>query len=143
MPQRNSLESVTVLESRTVSDVVVGIGMRAGTTADVILAAIVAACGEQRVTRLATVDRRAGEAGLLGAASTLGVDIVSYTAAELAAVEVPNLAEHSLRTLGTPSVAEAAALLASGGGTLTVPKRVLNGVVVAVSAVAVSRPGTT
>ncbi len=137
------LESVTVRDSQTVADVVVGIGMREGTSTEVILAAIVEVCAEKHVTCLTTVDKRASEPGLISAASTLGVDIVSYTAAELAAVDVPNPAEHSLRTLGTPSVAEAAALLASGGGTLTVPKRVLNGVVVAVSTVAVSRPGTT
>lgn len=118
-------------------DVIVGVGIRPGTVTEVILAAIGAVRGDHRVARLATVDKRACEAGLLSAAIALGVDIVSYTAAELAAVGVPNPSEHSLRTLGTSSVAEAAAILASGSETLAVPKRVVNGVVVAVGVVAV------
>lgn len=46
-----------------------------------------------------------------------------YTAEELAAVEVPNPSETVERHVGTPSVCEAAALLASGQDTLLLPKR--------------------
>jgi cobalt-precorrin 5A hydrolase/precorrin-3B C17-methyltransferase len=49
------------------------------------------------------------------------VPLVTYSAEELAAVEVPNPSGAPLAAVGTPSVAEAAALLR--GGELLVPKR--------------------
>ncbi|GAQ61496.1 cobalamin biosynthesis protein CbiG [Streptomyces scabiei] len=73
------------------------------------------------VAALATVDRKAGEPGLVRAAARLGVPLVTYSARELAAVEVPHPSDLPLAALGTPSVAEAAALV--GGGELLVPKR--------------------
>ncbi len=47
--------------------------------------------------------------------------LVTYSADELAAVEVPNPSDAPLAAVGTPSVAEAAALV--DGGELLVPKR--------------------
>lgn len=73
------------------------------------------------VAVLATVDGKAGEPGLVRAAARLGVPLVTYSARELAAVEVPHPSDRPLAALGTPSVAEAAALV--GGGELLVPKR--------------------
>lgn len=73
------------------------------------------------VAMLATVDAKAGEPGLVQAAERLGVPLVTYSAEELATVEVPNPSGVALAALGTPSVAEAAAL--AGGGELLVPKR--------------------
>ncbi|CAM5473101.1 hypothetical protein STENM223S_08294 [Streptomyces tendae] len=73
------------------------------------------------VAELATVDTRAGEPGIVGAAERLGVPLVTYPAGELAGVEVPNPSDAPLATVGTPSVAEAAALVR--GGELLVPKR--------------------
>lgn len=65
--------------------------------------------------------RRPHEPGLVQAAERLGVPLVTYSAEELATVEVPNPSGVALAALGTPSVAEAAAL--AGGGELLVPKR--------------------
>ena len=48
-----------------------------------------------------------------------------YTPAELAAVPVPNPSETVLRYTGTPSVSEAAALLAAGGGQQPAPMSAL------------------
>ena len=45
-----------------------------------------------------------------------------YAHDELAGVKVPNPSEAALRCLGTPSVCEAAAILASGGGNLILTK---------------------
>ncbi|MYW47420.1 cobalamin biosynthesis protein, partial [Streptomyces sp. SID161] len=73
------------------------------------------------VAELATVDARAEEPGIVAAAERLGVPLVTYSAEELAAVVVPNPSAAPLAAVGTPSVAEAAALL--GGGDLLVPKR--------------------
>lgn len=73
------------------------------------------------IAELATVDAKAQEPGIVAAAERLGVPLVSYSAEELAAVEVPNPSDAPLAAVGTPSVAEAAALI--GGGELLVPKR--------------------
>jgi cobalamin biosynthesis protein CbiG len=72
---------------------------------------------------LATIDRKLTEPGLLALAARLGLRLVGFSAAELAAVEVPNPSELVRRTVGTASVAEAAARLAAGGQPLLVPKR--------------------
>ncbi|GAB1334907.1 precorrin-3B C(17)-methyltransferase [Streptomyces sp. E-15] len=73
------------------------------------------------VAELATVDAKAEEPGIVGAAARLGVPVVTYSAGELAGVAVPNPSDAPLAAVGTPSVAEAAAL--SRGGELLVPKR--------------------
>jgi cobalamin biosynthesis protein CbiG len=75
----------------------------------------------ESVAALATVDAKGGEPGIVEAAECLGVPLVTYSAAELARVEVPNPSGAPLTAVGTPSVAEAAALVP--GGELLVPKR--------------------
>ncbi|WP_411146180.1 Rv2231c family pyridoxal phosphate-dependent protein CobC [Streptomyces sp. x-80] len=76
------------------------------------------------VTALATVAARAAEPGLVGAARRLGVPLRSYPAEALAAVPVPAPSSTARAAVGTPSVAEAAALLAAGpGAELLVGKR--------------------
>ncbi|MGB2567196.1 precorrin-3B C(17)-methyltransferase [Micromonospora citrea] len=69
---------------------------------------------------LASVDLKADEEGILATARALGVPLETRPAAELAAVDVPHPSEVVRAVVGTPSVAEAAAL--AGGGTLLVPK---------------------
>lgn len=65
---------------------------------------------------VATVDVKQDEPGLLAAARERGWEITGFTPAELAAVAVPNPSEAVRAAIGTPSVAEAAALLAAGRG---------------------------
>lgn len=73
---------------------------------------------------LATLDRRAEHPALLGAAAELGVPLVAFPAATLDTVEVPTPSPVVRDAVGTGSVAEAAALLASGpGGRLAAGKR--------------------
>ncbi|MCX4094242.1 cobalamin biosynthesis protein [Nocardia sp. alder85J] len=110
---------------------VVGIGFRPGTAGSVILAALRECLGDNGIRCLATIDRRGGEAGLAAAAGELGVPIVVFTAAELAAVAEPAVSPRVAAAVGTPSVAEAAALLATGSGELVLRKRVVGGVTVA------------
>ncbi|MEH0934746.1 precorrin-3B C(17)-methyltransferase [Micromonospora psammae] len=69
---------------------------------------------------LASIDVKADEAGIVDTARALGVPLETAAAAELAAVDVPHPSEVVRAAVGTPSVAEAAAL--RGGGTLLVPK---------------------
>ncbi|MGW0050774.1 cobalamin biosynthesis protein [Nocardia cyriacigeorgica] len=114
-------------------ELAVGLGLRPGTSAERIVAAVRTMLGEQPIACLATVDRRAAEPGLRAAAAQFGVPISSFTAAELAAVPVPNPSGHAMSALGVPGVAEAAALLA-GTGALVFSRRVVDGVVIAAAA---------
>ncbi|GAA2601427.1 hypothetical protein Stube_53430 [Streptomyces tubercidicus] len=75
-----------------------------------------AGCTDRPVVALATVAAKAAEPGLLGAARQLGVPLRSFPAAALAAVPVPGPSASVAAAVGTPSVAEAAALLAAGPG---------------------------
>jgi cobalamin biosynthesis protein CbiG len=64
---------------------------------------------------------RARHPGIVGAAARLGVPLRTHPAALLAGITVPHPSGAVLAAVGTPSVAEAAALV--GGGELLVPKR--------------------
>ncbi|CAM5252382.1 hypothetical protein SFUMM280S_06798 [Streptomyces fumanus] len=103
-----------------------GVGASRNAPAEEILALVEGALREAGLSpaslaELATVDAKAEEPGIVAAAERLGVPLVTYPAGELARVEVPNPSEAPLAAVGTPSVAEAAALLR--GGDLLVPKR--------------------
>jgi len=112
---------------------VVGIGMVPGVTADEVLAAVDAVLpGGAAGVRLATLDARADEPGLADAAARRGWPIAAYPAAVLAEVLVPSPSARVAELTGTPSVAEAAALV--DGGSLVVGKTVHGRVTVAVSA---------
>ncbi|WP_405964634.1 precorrin-3B C(17)-methyltransferase [Streptomyces sp. NBC_00723] len=105
---------------------VVGVGASSGAPADEVLDLVEGVLREaglsvRSLAELATVDAKADEPGIVGAARRLGVPVVTYSAEELAGVEVPNPSDAPLAAVGTPSVAEAAALI--GGGELLVPKR--------------------
>ncbi|MEH0422282.1 precorrin-3B C(17)-methyltransferase [Streptomyces sp. B21-083] len=105
---------------------VVGVGASKGAPVEEVLALVRGALVDAglsvaSVAALATVDAKADEPGIIGAAERLGVPVVTYPADELAGVAVPNPSAAPLAAVGTPSVAEAAALV--GGGELLVPKR--------------------
>lgn len=102
-----------------------GIGCDRGTPAatigqavDAALADLSAHCGASAfsVGAAASIDLKAGEAGLLELAAARGWPLTFYPAAQLAAVAVPNPSATVLRHTDTPSVSEAAALLAAGSG---------------------------
>lgn len=80
------------------------------------IAAALAACGAtlEDVWAAASIDLKANEPGLLEVAAGHGWPCLFYTAAELATVDVPNPSETVRKYTGTPSVSEAAALLAAG-----------------------------
>src|SRR3954454_18517076 len=119
---------------------VVGIGMVPGVTADEVLAAVDAVLPAGRLdvrpdvrpdVRLATLDTRADEPGLVEAAARRGWRVDAYPSSVLAAVRVPSPSSRVAELVGTPSVAEAAALV--DGGTLTVVKTAHGRVTVAVA----------
>jgi cobalt-precorrin 5A hydrolase/precorrin-3B C17-methyltransferase len=72
------------------------------------------------VVAVATIASRADDLAIV----TLGWPVTAFSPDELRAVVVPNPSAVAHTTTGTPSVAEAAALLAAGaGGQLIVAKR--------------------
>jgi len=93
----------------------VGVGASRGVSAAEVLSLIDmvldgAGLSPLSVAALATVDAKADEPGIVEAAARRGWPLVSYPAADLAAVVVPNPGAAALAAVGTPSVAEAAAL---------------------------------
>lgn len=116
--------------------VCVGIGCRRGIAADIVDEALdrflrgnaiapAALCG------LASIDAKAGEAGILETARKRGLLFTIYTARELGEVEVPNPSARVASHMGVESVCEAAAILFAEKGELVVPKTVWNGVTLA------------
>lgn len=85
------------------------------------------------VAGVASLDRKGDEPGLLALCQQRKWPLKVFTAARLAAVPVPNGSLMVARQVGTPSVAEAAALAAAGGGAagtgarLLAPKTVVHG----------------
>ncbi|MFB7457503.1 precorrin-3B C(17)-methyltransferase [Streptomyces sp. NPDC056188] len=105
---------------------VVGVGASRGAPVEEVVGLVEGVLAEAGLSaaslaELATVDAKAEEPGVVEAARRLGVPLVTYSAGELAAVDVPNPSRAPLAAVGTPSVAEAAALVR--GGELLVPKR--------------------
>jgi len=107
-------------------NVVVGAGCSRGCCADELLGLIDAALaelGRPSVRTLATNDVKAGEPGLRAAAGRRGWPVELHTAQALRDVAVPTPSAVVAGHVGTPSVAEAAALLSARGGGLLVAKR--------------------
>lgn len=96
-----------------------GLGCDRGTPAATLRQAIDEALARAGATladveAVASIDLKADEAGLLEVARACGWTLRFYAAAELAQVMVPNPSETVRKHTGTPSVSEAAALLAAG-----------------------------
>ncbi|MFJ4967257.1 Rv2231c family pyridoxal phosphate-dependent protein CobC [Streptomyces sp. NPDC088755] len=97
-------------------NLVVGVGARSGAPLDEVYGLIEdvlrgAGLRTADVVELATVEAKAQEPGIVGAAARLGVPVRSHPAAALAGVRVPNPSGAAEGAVGTPSVAEAAALI--------------------------------
>jgi cobalt-precorrin 5A hydrolase len=99
--------------------VVLGLGCDRGAAPETLATAVEQALALtglplSAVAGLATIDKKHDEAAIRELARRHGWPLRFYTARELAAVPVPNPSEAVLRHMGTPAVAEAAALLAAG-----------------------------
>ena len=103
---------------------VAGVGCSTGAPAEEVSAlvdAALAGAGLARgsVAEIATIDLKAAEPAISG----LGLPVRAFPPGALAEVAVPNPSDTVRRAVGTPSVAEAAALSAAGpGAELVVPK---------------------
>ncbi|MFG3601117.1 precorrin-3B C(17)-methyltransferase [Micromonospora chersina] len=122
-------DRVVPLDGRTVvlrpPSLVAGIGSSRGVPAAEVTGLLRRALADAGLSPaslrcLATVDLKADEAGIRATADAYGVPLETSPAAELAAVDVPHPSEVVRAAVGTPSVAEAAAL--RHGGALLVPK---------------------
>jgi cobalt-precorrin 5A hydrolase len=99
--------------------IALGLGCDRDTPATTIARCIseaLAVCGATHadVWAVASIDLKADEAGLLQVIEQHGWPCLFYPAAALAAVDVPNPSETVRKYTGTPSVSEAAAILAAG-----------------------------
>jgi cobalamin biosynthesis protein CbiG len=103
---------------------VVGAGCSLGCSAEELAALVDDALAhlDGAVVAVASVDRRAEEPCVTALAAKFGVPLRTFAADELKHVDVPTPSAAVHVHVGTPSVAEAAALLAAPG-TLIVPKR--------------------
>lgn len=95
----------------------VGVGASKGAPAEEVVGLIRDTLNEAglsplSIAELVTVDAKADEPGIVAAAARFGVPLRTYAAEELARIEVPNPSGAPLAAVGTPSVAEAAALAA-------------------------------
>ncbi|MFN2555824.1 MAG: precorrin-3B C(17)-methyltransferase [Nitriliruptorales bacterium] len=105
---------------------VVGVGASSGVTAEEVIALIDSALADAglspgSVACLSTLDLKADEEGIVEAAATRGWPLRTLPAERLAAIPVPNPSAVVAAAVGTPSVAEAAALHL--GGELLIEKR--------------------
>lgn len=107
-----------------------GLGCDRGTPVATIADAVDAALAELAVRHpgaalsieaAASIALKADEAGLLELAQARGWRLNFYPAATLAQVPVPNPSATVLKHTGTPSVSEAAALLAAGRAEVPAP----------------------
>ena len=112
------------------TSLVVGVGSSSGAGTDA-LGGLVAGVLEEAgldsgcVGAVATVDRKLEEPAIVALSRRMGAPLVAFTAAELSGVDVPNPSAAAADAVGTPSVSEAAALLAAGpGGQLLVAKTI-------------------
>ena len=125
-------DRVIDLDERTVAlrppSLVVGVGASRGVPVEELAALVdaalrAAALSPLSVRAVATVDAKAGEPGLVELARRRGWPLVAHSAQRLAAVDVPNPSEVVRAEVGTPSVAEAAALVTTSAAALLVPKQ--------------------
>lgn len=124
-------------------NLVAGVGCRSGTSENDILKAVqnaLARCGYSILSlrALATIGRKAGEPGLIGAAAALNLPILSFSAEEINNFfQTTRLQLHSSEfvrnSVGVPAVCEPAALLATGKGELILPKQQYPGITVAIA----------
>jgi len=100
----------------------VGLGCDRGVMLSTVREAVLAALAQvgarpDQVEAAASITLKRDEAAFLALAEELNWRLYFYEAHALKQVEVPHPSETVLRYTGTPSVSEAAALLAAGAGT--------------------------
>jgi cobalt-precorrin 5A hydrolase len=111
-----------------VSGFVVGAGCSRGCPTVELIELIEHVLGQAGIERgevvaLATIDSRATEPALVQVAGMMGWPLQTHPPQRLAGVDVPSPSSVVASHAGTPSVAEAAALLSAGNGRVVVVKQ--------------------
>ena len=125
LPAQVQSERLLILRPQ---NLVLGIGCNSGTGADEIEAVVCANLKRlflsvKSISCIASAAAKRSEAGLLAFAGKFALPITFYESSELNAVQVPSPpSNHALKAIGAAGVAEPAALLVSGGGTLLLKK---------------------
>jgi cobalt-precorrin 5A hydrolase / precorrin-3B C17-methyltransferase len=106
----------------------VGIGCERGTSQQLIETAIDETCktyhlATEAIAGIASINLKADEVGILALCRDRNLPLRTFSAIQLKAVKVPNPSEVVQQEVGTPSVAEAAAILADQN-ILLVPKQI-------------------
>lgn len=109
-------------------ELVLGIGCERGTSVGLLERGVDKVLSDQRlsasaVRAIASIDRKKGEAGLLALSQRRGWPLHFFTAAQLASV-TPEGSERVRAHVGTPAVAEPAALLLAHAARLLIEKTV-------------------
>ncbi|HLP89638.1 MAG TPA: cobalamin biosynthesis protein [Nostocaceae cyanobacterium] len=122
------------LDFLSVQELWLGIGCQSGVSSELIQLAIEKVLQEFKIIPsaiigIATIDSKAQEAGLVEFCQLYNLPLKTFSAAILSSVDVPNPANVVNKSVKTPSVAEAAAILATSQltarGKLLVPKQIL------------------
>ncbi|GAB7025231.1 cobalt-precorrin 5A hydrolase [Geotalea toluenoxydans] len=125
LPPQVQSEKLLILRPR---NLVLGIGCNSGTSAEEIGALVSANMKRlflsmKSLKCIASATAKRAEPGLLTFAERLGLSIAFYESEELNRVDSPSPpSNHALAAIGATGVAEPAALLASGGGTMLLKK---------------------
>lgn len=101
--------------------VILGMGCDRGTSLQTLSTAVNNALQQSglainSITAIATIDKKSDEQGLLALSKSNNWPLHFYSAQQLSKVEVPNPSQVVLKYMGTPAVAEAAAMLAANTG---------------------------
>ena len=101
--------------------VILGVGCDRGTPFETLETAVdqalaMSGLGRETVCGLATIDKKNDEACILTLAARTNWPLHFFSAEELVRVPVPNPSVTVMKYMGTPAVAEAAALLAAHAG---------------------------
>jgi precorrin-3B C17-methyltransferase len=115
-PARDSLREIPRGPLPPAGSLILGIGCDRGTALTTLEEAVAGALAQlhqdpSAVAAIATIDQKGDEAAILALAHQGGWPLHLFSAAELAQVPVPNPSATVRARMGTPSVAEAAALL--------------------------------
>ncbi len=132
-------EPIITTSTEALKSVIVGIGCRRGAGAEVIMTAVKtaleeSAVGIDQVRYLASADIKSDEKGLIEAAKRLEVPLRFIASQEIrTTIKAFEHSEFVKKKVNLPSVAEASALLAGRRTQLILPKKIFNGVTIAIA----------
>lgn len=144
IPQLDQQEDLLLLRPQ---QLVLGLGCNRHTSREEIAQAVTETLknvwlSPLAVGRIATIQEKGDEVGLLAYAAGFRLPLTLYSREELNNVRGPSpVSKHAFAAVGAFGVCEPAALLAAAGGPLLIPKQKCGNVTVAVARLKISTPG--